>query len=126
MTGISFIFFALITSHYPRPAPSEWADSVWKPLIDKMVTIDAPGNTCPSLHVSTSIYISLTMRTSTKARLWMIWGLLVSLSTLTMKQHFVWDWVGGVLLATLVIKMQPITGGWISAIRESGRDLPND
>ena len=122
MTMISFICFALITSHYPRPDPSEWAHSIWKPIIDHMVKVDSPGNTCPSLHVSTSIYISLTMRFSPRARLWMIWGVLVSLSTLTMKQHFVWDWVGGVILASLVIFIQPWTGRWIKSLRDHGID----
>ena len=108
MTFISFIFFITITSHYPRPAPEAWAHSMWKPLIDLMVAVDAPGNTCPSLHVSTSIYLSLVMRHEKYGIWWIIWGLLVSLSTLTLKQHFVWDWIAGVILALVIIALNPM------------------
>lgn len=109
MTLISFVCFTLITSHYPRPSPEAWAHSLWKPIIDLMVSIDAPGNTCPSLHVSTSIYIALFMRGSRRGAIWVIWGILVSLSTLTLKQHFVWDWIAGVILAIFVMSLNPFT-----------------
>ena len=107
MTLISFVCFVVITSHYPRPMPEAWADSTWKPILDLMVALDAPGNTCPSLHVSTSLYLSWVMRKSSYGFLWIVWGVLVSLSTLTLKQHFVWDWVGGLLLVCIIIVVQP-------------------
>lgn len=120
MTLISFVFFTIITSHYPRPPASAWADSIWKPLIDLMVSIDAPGNTCPSLHVSTSIYLALVLRQRPYGALWVFWGILVSLSTLTLKQHFVWDWIGGVILALAVIKLNPWTSAKIDRLRQTG------
>lgn len=99
----SFACFILFTSHYPRPDPSEWAHSVWKPLIDFMVSIDPPGNTCPSLHVSTSLYVGWSLRQSRLGGFWLLWALLVSLSTLTLKQHFVWDWICGTLLVIVTV-----------------------
>ncbi len=107
MTLISFMCFVVITSHYPRPTPDAWVDSLWKPVLDLMVKLDAPGNTCPSLHVSTSLYLSWVMRNSKYGVVWVIWGLLVSLSTLTLKQHFVWDWIGGLFLVYIIVMIQP-------------------
>lgn len=106
MTLFSFICFILFTSHYPRPHPDQWSHSLWKPVIDLMVFIDPPGNTCPSLHVSTSLYVGWKLKEGPKGKFWLVWGLLVSLSTLTLKQHFVLDWVCGAFLviATLVIE----------------------
>lgn len=106
MTIVSFICFAIITSHYPRPAPEAWAHSIWRPLIDLIVTVDRPGNTCPSLHVSTSLYVGWMLRSTRMGKGWLIWSVLVSLSTLTLKQHFVWDWVGGLLLVVLTVVIQ--------------------
>ena len=121
MTLISFACFIVITSHYPRPAPEAWVDSIWKPVLDFMVYLDAPGNTCPSLHVSTSLYLSWVMRKSSHGILWQIWGLLVSLSTLTLKQHFVWDWIGGVLLVCLIILMQTNISLILNKLRNNDR-----
>ena len=106
MTCVSFICFALMTSHYPRPSPEAWADSVWRPLIDLIVTHDRPGNTCPSLHVSTSLYVGWMLRSGRWGKTWLVCSLLISLSTLTLKQHFVWDWIGGSLLAGLMVYTQ--------------------
>ena len=117
MILISFVFFTLITSHYPRPAPEAWAHSLWKPVIDLMVSVDAPGNTCPSLHVSTSIYLALVMRKSRYGIPWLFWGLLVSLSTLTLKQHFVWDWIGGIILAFFVINLNAPISKYLQRLR---------
>lgn len=117
MTLISFVFFTLITSHYPRPAPEAWAHSLWKPVIDLMVSVDAPGNTCPSLHVSTSIYLALVMRKSRYGIPWLFWGLLVSLSTLSLKQHFVWDWIGGIILAFFVINLNAPISKYLQRLR---------
>ena len=117
MILISFVFFTLITSHYPRPAPETWAHSLWKPVIDLMVSVDAPGNTCPSLHVSTSIYLALVMRKSRYGIPWLFWGLLVSLSTLSLKQHFVWDWIGGIILAFFVINLNAPISKYLQRLR---------
>ena len=110
MTLISFVFFSIITSHYPRPAPETWAHSMWKPAIDFLVSVDAPGNTCPSLHVSTSLYLGWVLKDRKYGFGWVIWGVLLSLSTLTLKQHYVWDWVGGTLLACSILWIQTRSG----------------
>ena len=112
MTLISFVFFSIITSHYPRPAPETWAHSFWKPVIDLLVSIDAPGNTCPSLHVSTSLYLGWVLKDRKYGFGWVIWGVLLSLSTLTLKQHYVWDWIGGTLLATTTLWIQTRCGAF--------------
>ena len=110
MTIISFICFSVMTSHYPRPAPEAWAHCVWKPVIDILVSVDAPGNTCPSLHVSTSLYLGWVLKDREYGLGWIIWGVLLSLSTLTLKQHYVWDWIGGGLLAMATLWIQTRCG----------------
>ena len=97
---LGFIFF---TAHYPRPGEGEWGGSAWAPVFRWMFEMDPPGNTCPSLHVSTAMLLGLTMhkerRGSADRWLWLPWGALIALSTLTVKQHFIVDVVSGGLLA---------------------------
>ena len=121
MTLISFILFMLITSHYPRPSPEAWAHSLWKPIIDILVSVDAPGNTCPSLHVSTSLYLGWVLKDRAYGLGWVIWGVLLSLSTLTLKQHYVWDWVGGSLLAVMTLWVQTRCGAFTRASTSLGQ-----
>ena len=112
MTLISFVFFTVMTSHYPRPSPEAWAHSTWKPVIDLLVAVDAPGNTCPSLHVSTSLYLGWILKDRKYGLGWLVWGVLLSLSTLTLKQHYVWDWIGGSVLARLILWVQTHFGAF--------------
>ena len=103
---ISFVGFVALTAHYPRPSPEQWAHSIWRPVIDTLMEHDQPGNTCPSLHVSTALYLGWSLRAHRWRWLWFTWALAISLSTLTLKQHFVWDWVGGACVATLIVIAQ--------------------
>ena len=116
MTLISFAFFMLITSHYPRPAPEAWAHSIWRPVIDVLVSVDAPGNTCPSLHVSTSLYLGWVLKDRKYGLGWVLWGILLSLSTLTLKQHYIWDWIGGTFMATTTLWIQTRCGVFSRAV----------
>lgn len=95
----SYIGFITLTSHYPRPSREAWMESAWSPVIDWMVAMDPPGNTFPSLHVSSAVLLGLALRQSPGGLLWTTWGGVIALSTLTIKQHFIWDVVGGTALA---------------------------
>jgi membrane-associated phospholipid phosphatase len=50
--------------------------------------------------VAVTWLLTLRMRRRRWGGLWLVWGGLVALSTLTVKQHFIADVVGGIALAT--------------------------
>jgi membrane-associated phospholipid phosphatase len=63
--------------------------------------VDEPVNCFPSLHVSSSALAALMMwrRGGVARGLFVVWALAIALSTMTTKQHHVFDVVGGVVLA---------------------------
>jgi membrane-associated phospholipid phosphatase len=82
--------------------------------------LDTPYNAWPSLHVSISLLIALhinwRMRTRALAILmWLAW-LLLAISVLTTKQHFVFDVVTGALLAAVYWRWALRPG--LEAVRE--------
>lgn len=88
--------FVLFTAHYPRPALSE-ITPLWRPVYANMYGSDAPGNTFPSIHVASTMIVGLRLRRRHLA--WMFWAVAIAVSTLTVKQHFLVDVVGGVGVA---------------------------
>ncbi len=65
--------------------------------------LDPPFNTWPSLHVAFSGLVTLVVarwleRRRSVVLLWVCWAA-ISISTLTVKQHFIWDVITGTLLA---------------------------
>ena len=112
---ISCFIFLVYPTIYPRenfPIPSDlplWLQNVWYWLRKQ----DAATNCFPSLHVS-SVYLSALVfqkdgptqngeDLSSKIKYWvfMIWGTLIALSTLTTKQHYVVDIISGFSMAIL-------------------------
>jgi membrane-associated phospholipid phosphatase len=75
--------------------------------------VDAPGNACPSLHVATALFSSYwthRLLRDLKAGAWAfvlngIWAALIVYSTLAIKQHVLWDVVGGSVLAALFVAL---------------------
>jgi membrane-associated phospholipid phosphatase len=65
--------------------------------------IDTPASCCPSLHVSTAFLTSFVFLKEQKSKfpLFFIWAVIISLSTLSTKQHYFWDVIGGVMVAVL-------------------------
>ena len=113
LQSVSCFVFAVYPTIYPRelfPISQElpfWLQGVWGWLR----TQDAPTNCFPSLHVS-SVYLSaLAFRTdgpdhqgkdlASKIKYWifMSWGTLIALSTLTTKQHYLADIMSGLTLS---------------------------
>jgi len=91
-----FYFFPAI---YPRP------DFEITGLSTKVLQInylhDVPNNTFPSLHVSLSFVVAFAMIHINKRNkfFWLTWGLLISLSTVMVKKHFILDSLGGLIIA---------------------------
>lgn len=69
----------------------------------KMRTTDLATNCFPSLHVSGVLLSALVLRNhSKKFLLFMIWAIIISISTLTTKQHYFVDVVAGMVLAVTI------------------------
>lgn len=97
-------FAALPCEVWVRSDPALRASSL-APLYELLHAADPPWNAWPSLHVSESLLCTLALdrwfargRAGRRAALWAAWTA-IALSTLTTKQHFVFDvltgaWVG--------------------------------
>jgi len=112
------IFHLLIPSFYPREAIEStstfFSVSVW--LVEVTRGLDAACNTFPSAHVTFAWVLYYCVGDSECAKrkkslrvIYLLWAVLISLSTLFLKQHYVFDVVAGIVLAyasvTLAKKM---------------------
>jgi membrane-associated phospholipid phosphatase len=99
---VSYRCFLRFPSSYPRPAlevaDDPWLARAWRSLR----AMDLPGNTFPSVHVGHVFLLALMLAPEVgdeegEARL--LWATLISLSTLTAKQHYLVDVAGGLVVA---------------------------
>jgi membrane-associated phospholipid phosphatase len=97
--GVCYLGFMLFTAHYPRPPLESIPPGFWREQFRLMYGSDQAGNTFPSIHVATTMLGALRLRHRRGGALWMLWALLISLSTLTVKQHFIVDVLGGFAVA---------------------------
>lgn len=98
---LTYPFFYFFPAIYPRPS-FEVVDLTTK-ILEYNYSYDVSNNTFPSLHVSLSFVIAFAMlrlKNWGKA-LWLIWAILVALSTVLIKKHFVVDALGGFIIAYL-------------------------
>ncbi|MBI5546003.1 MAG: phosphatase PAP2 family protein [Deltaproteobacteria bacterium] len=100
--ALCYAGFALFTAHFPRPSLEELGGSVWRGAYEWLHGVDGPGNTFPSLHVALTAFAALRMRRHRLGAMWVGAAILISLSTLTTRQHFVADVAAGAVLASLV------------------------
>ena len=96
----SYLAYAFFCAHVPHPDISyvqpEWLNDTYRGFY----MLDGPGNTLPSLHCALSALLGWNIRKHSKW--WLLWALLISLSTLTTKEHIFLDLVAGWLLAAIV------------------------
>ena len=100
-------FYIFLPSFYPRESFAD-ATTVSGWLIEITRSIDGPHNTFPSGHVTFAWLLVFFVNLSqyTQERRWIkfvyfLWAILVSISTLTLKQHFIVDVFSGIILAAL-------------------------
>lgn len=96
---VCWVCFVAFPAHYPRPSLAGVEPAWLHDAIALMWRDDLPGNTWPSIHVSTSLLVALRLRAMRGGSGWLWWAGAIALSTLTVKQHFVVDVAGGALLA---------------------------
>jgi membrane-associated phospholipid phosphatase len=97
---LTYPFFYYFPAIYPRPN-FEVVDLTTK-MLKYNYQYDLSNNTFPSLHVSLSFVIAFAMQSlirNKKKGLWLVWAVLVALSTVLVKKHFVIDIFGGVITA---------------------------
>lgn len=105
-------FFLNFAIHYPlffffpttmiRPELGE--NNLSNQIMALLRLIDTPVNCFPSQHVSLCFVIaSFFWNSKRKASIiFFIWATLISISTLTTKQHYFWDVVGGIGVAWII------------------------
>jgi membrane-associated phospholipid phosphatase len=93
----------LVGAEYPRPVLYPPYPNVSYAFMAWVQHVDPPGNVFPSLHVAhTSMLAFLLLRDRPRlGRVALVMATLLALSTLTTKQHFIADVIGGYALAFL-------------------------
>ncbi|MDZ4676701.1 MAG: phosphatase PAP2 family protein [Oligoflexia bacterium] len=104
LSTLCFIVFLMHPTTYPRPTLSE--PNFFNFPLQIAFQIDRPSNCWPSLHVVyaflTAFFVQLY-----KPRLGsflLLWAIVIAISTLTVKQHYLWDVLAGYLLARVGFK----------------------
>jgi len=91
-------FFLAFPTTYPRPEYPAVANSLVGFAMYLVHEFDTPNNCFPSMHVALTGVATWAIRTrGARVFLWyLVWALAVFLSTLTTKQHYFLDVIGGV------------------------------
>jgi len=100
--GAFFWFFPTV---YPRPVYPDLHQPWLQNLLTFVSTYDTPGNCFPSHHIAVTAICTWCVRSFGRRTqmVFILWALLVFASTLTTKQHYVIDIVGGMGVAFAVI-----------------------
>lgn len=108
-----YAFYMLYQTHVPRPFITD--DTFFLKLVHYIYSNDEPVNAFPSIHVLTT-YLMMRAYHWEKLSKWVGWipqfiGLSIILSTVFVKQHYVIDIAGGILLgeAMLLLAYHPAT-----------------
>jgi membrane-associated phospholipid phosphatase len=98
---LAFCVFLIYPTEFPRSMTA--MDGASTIAFRFLYSIDSDANCFPSLHVALAWLSALGLRDERKkaGALAMVWAALISISTLTTKQHYFVDLVGGVALALL-------------------------
>ena len=112
---VSYAFYVLLQTYIERPVLT--GTDIFSQMIRDVYAGDQPFNDFPSLHASLSTIFAIHWwRVDRRIGLAVgVWTALIVLSTVFVKQHYVADMVGGVLLAfvtsraslSLLAKRQP-------------------
>jgi membrane-associated phospholipid phosphatase len=101
MLIFAMIIFFILPVTYPRPEVEYTGISGW--MVGLVHSADTPGNSCPSIHVGMTFLAGFGFIKEQKGlfSLFMFWALLISISTLTLKQHYLFDVIAGFIMAIL-------------------------
>ena len=106
---VATLFAAVIFVCYPtsvaRPTPP--VDGVLGLAWRGLHVADTSNNAFPSLHVALAAISGALLWQTKRRALAVIWPTLISISTLTTRQHIVWDVAAGLVLAFLAWRLTP-------------------
>tara|TARA_Y100000310_G_scaffold150201_3_gene149644 strand:+ start:18832 stop:19485 length:654 start_codon:yes stop_codon:yes gene_type:complete len=106
---VNSLFHIIAPSFYPRP------ELIPQTLSEEFLmwtyNIDGANNTFPSTHVSYAFLMMLTAADTQKAKLYpilkycfILWAVMITISTLLLKQHYIADVVSALILTGLIYK----------------------
>lgn len=105
-------FFINFAIHFPiffffptiMVRPPVVGESLTAAVFNLVRWIDTPVNCFPSQHVSLCFVVAVGFWNYKRSLsiLFIIWSILISLSTMTTKQHYFWDVLGGLAVAFVV------------------------
>ncbi len=101
-------FFWLFQTTYPRPEYPTVNNPVIAAAMSFIGTLDTPGNCFPSMHVASTCVAVWALRsfsTPFQVVIW-VWLLAICVSTLTTKQHYAVDIMGGMLVAIIIAVLE--------------------
>ena len=99
VTTVCFVIFLAYPTVYPRPLLTGGGLAAWPLAL--IYRIDLPRNCLPSGHVTAAFLTAFSVRRC-RPRLGAVlffWAAVISVSTLTTKQHYFWDVAAGFLLS---------------------------
>lgn len=104
-----FIFTALVTDLffilYPAymPKPGLEVANVFDGLVAWIWRVDTNANAFPSQHVAYSVVCALVLGKAFKGKVvyFVALAIMISISTMLIKQHYIWDVIGGGLIAVI-------------------------
>lgn len=104
-TLLAAVIFVCFPTSVMRPTPplDGLLGLAWRGLH----LADTPNNGFPSLHVALAAIAGMLLWQTNRRALAIIWPALISLSTLTTRQHIAWDIAGGLLLAASAWRLTP-------------------
>jgi len=96
-TLFAVVIFVCYPTSLMRPTPP--ADGLLGLIWRGLHLADTSSNVFPSLHVALAAISGAVLWQAKRRVLAIAWPMLISISTLTTRQHIVWDVAGGLLLA---------------------------
>jgi membrane-associated phospholipid phosphatase len=99
------LFFLFLPTTYPRPEYPQAPNVFLAGVMWVIRNWDTPNNCFPSMHVAmTAIGVwSLRNRDGRLVSVYSLWALAIFVSTLTTKQHYILDVLGGIAVAVIVL-----------------------
>ena len=96
----AYLVYGFYQTYVPRPVLN--GTDFFTALLHTVYSSDQPYNAFPSLHAGFSILAVLSLNRSMPGyKALVVWGILIAVSTVFVKQHYVLDVLGGSLLAAV-------------------------
>ncbi len=108
LTLISCAIFISFPLNYPREYyPLLFSETISHKLLQYVRLIDKPSNCFPSLHVGLCFLFAFIHKNESKKRyvISLLISFSIAISTLTTKQHYFYDLVGGFILSFTIVTL---------------------